>query len=185
MYSVYALCDPETFEVYYIGCSLDVQRRYLNHFQKSQRKSTTPKHLWLDYLRTQGSLPVLLILEENLKETDRWEREAYWITYYHKIGAPLTNVHRPNLDKPRRLTQTVYVIPSEEAYQSMKYIALAEAAKQLGVSRGTLHYYIRVRKFETKKFDFDKQKYLKEEDFAQLKQIKDEARDRGRAIDAA
>ncbi len=119
MYSVYALCDPETFEAYYIGCSLDVRRRYLNHFQKSQRRSRV-KHAWLDYLEMQGLRPVLIVLEGNIKEPDAFNREAYWIAYYHNLGAPLTNLRQPDPNKPIERVPTTYYVYSDEEYEYMK-----------------------------------------------------------------
>ncbi len=120
MYSVYALCDPETFEAHYIGCSLDVRRRYLNHFQKSQRKSNSAKHIWLDYLEMQGLRPILIILEGNIKEPDVFNRETYWIAFYHDLGAPLTNLRQPDPNKPTERIGTTYYVYSDGQYEYMK-----------------------------------------------------------------
>lgn len=125
MYSVYGLCDPETFDVYYIGCSLDPQRRYANHLNSNGKDSNKARRAWISMLKSQGLQPVLVIIEDNLKEFDAdgrdvFTREAYWIAFYHDLGAPLTNVYRPNPNKRRQRMSATYYVPNERMYEHHK-----------------------------------------------------------------
>lgn len=56
-----------------------------------------------------------------------------------------------------------------------EYISLKDAAKELDVVLGTLHYYVRRLKIETHKFELDKQAYLERADFERIKSLKDGA----------
>lgn len=55
------------------------------------------------------------------------------------------------------------------------YTSLEEAATVLKVTKGTLHYYIRTLKLETHKFPLDRRAYLTNEDFEQIKILKEQA----------
>lgn len=56
-----------------------------------------------------------------------------------------------------------------------EYISLKDAARELDVVLGTLHYYVRRLKIETHKFDLDKQAYLERADFERIKALKEGA----------
>jgi len=58
--------------------------------------------------------------------------------------------------------------------QEERYISLQDAATQLGVERPAMYYYIRTLKLEKKKFELDKQVYLKVSDFERIKKLRDE-----------
>jgi hypothetical protein len=52
------------------------------------------------------------------------------------------------------------------------YISLPEAARQLGITTGTLHYYLRRLGITSKKFDLDKKRYLIVADFERIRTLK-------------
>jgi len=62
-----------------------------------------------------------------------------------------------------------------------QYISFEEAEDQLGVTRATLHYYMRALKVERIKFPLDKRAYMKVADFERIKQAKEAASRRGGA----
>lgn len=62
--------------------------------------------------------------------------------------------------------------------QEAHYIALEDAATELGVARGTLYYYMRQLNIETKKFPLDKRAYISTPDLAQIKKFKRAAEER-------
>jgi hypothetical protein len=55
------------------------------------------------------------------------------------------------------------------------YISVDDASEQLGVTRGTLHYYLRTLKISTHKFPLDRHAYLTAEDFETIKNLKAQA----------
>lgn len=59
-----------------------------------------------------------------------------------------------------------------------EYITLADATKQLGVTRATLYYYMRKLGIEKQKFPLDKHVYLSMADFEHIKALKTGARER-------
>lgn len=87
---IYALCDPDTQEVRYVGKADDVQKRYEQHIwikasPNSYRKS------WIKSLQKQGKQPLIKVLEE--VDASIWkERERWWIAEMRRQGARLTNL---------------------------------------------------------------------------------------------
>lgn len=63
--------------------------------------------------------------------------------------------------------------------ENTEWIAQDEAAKQLGVTRATLYYYIRTLGIKAEKFPLDKRKYLKRVDFERIQSLKAQASQRG------
>lgn len=70
---VYALFDPETDDVRYVGQSVDPVQRYVGHCLEDP----TPKGQWVASLRTRGLLPTMRVLRCVPREhIDDREREA-------------------------------------------------------------------------------------------------------------
>lgn len=87
---IYALKDPNTQLIRYIGKSNNPKFRYNNHIQHS-KKNRGCRHVvnWICSLLDQGLKPILEIIEECDKSN--WAvREIYWIAYYRAQGN-LTN----------------------------------------------------------------------------------------------
>lgn len=86
--TIYALVDPRTDEVRYIGKTTDFVRRLRRHRTEQGR---TPRHYWLASLRAQGLEPQGIVLE--VVQESQWdEREQHWIRHYREQGARLTNL---------------------------------------------------------------------------------------------
>jgi hypothetical protein len=91
---IYALKDPNTFEVKYVGKTQATLRLRLDqHMSAAFRgKRMTPKDAWLYDLILNDREPIIEIIET---VTGNWqEREQYWIKYYKTFngaGKPLTN----------------------------------------------------------------------------------------------
>lgn len=58
------------------------------------------------------------------------------------------------------------------------YIALEDAAKELGVNRSTMYYYTKQLTIETKKFPLDKRTYILRADLDRIKSARQSASDR-------
>lgn len=84
---IYALIDPNTQQIRYIGKSNNPQKRLEQHFKE---KVHTYKTMWLKSLEGKGQTPEILILEEVL--VSQWqEREIHWIAFYREQGLDLAN----------------------------------------------------------------------------------------------
>ncbi len=100
---IYALCDPNTKMVRYIGKSNHPRIRYFHHLKDEHK---TYKVNWIRKLKSSGKLPVLKIIEEIDKNL--WEEaEKRWIAYYRLIsGKRLTNHNEggigPNMSEETR-----------------------------------------------------------------------------------
>ena len=83
---IYALIDPRTGDVRYIGKRLRLQKRIQEHL-RDQRSSRRAE--WVRSLRALNLSPVLLVLEEG--DGDWCASEQRWIASYRSSGADLTN----------------------------------------------------------------------------------------------
>ena len=84
---IYALLNPDTLEVKYIGQSANGIGRYTSHFHPNQLKLKTPKSDWINGLLVSGKYPAFVVLETCLWDQLN-EREMFWIDHY---GTQLVN----------------------------------------------------------------------------------------------
>ena len=81
--SIYALLDPRTNDVMYIGKAVNPSQRLYMHLYSSGYKKSY-KYEWMRELKNEGYIPALQILE--VVSSDKWqEREKYWISYYRDL----------------------------------------------------------------------------------------------------
>lgn len=84
---IYALIDPNTQQIRYIGKSNDPTMRLYRHLREKQH---TYKNMWIKSLKDKGLTPEIQIIEEVLIE--QWqERERYWIAFYRAQGLDIAN----------------------------------------------------------------------------------------------
>lgn len=88
---VYALSDPRTRQVRYVGMAKNAYRRYAQHLNEPHTNEY--KNAWMDEIMKAGTAPLLTILESCVEESAIREREKYWIQHYLRQGVPLTNIH--------------------------------------------------------------------------------------------
>lgn len=92
---VYALSDPRTKEIRYVGMAKNAYRRYAQHLLEPHPNKD--KDAWMEELKEAGTAPILAILESGIDESAVREREKYWIQYYLSQGASLTNIHHVSI----------------------------------------------------------------------------------------
>lgn len=86
---IYALSDPDTGRVRYIGKAKRWQKRYMQHCCLPAITATTPRENWLRELILAGKKPAIHILEEAVN----WDRaERKWIKYYRATHPDLLNI---------------------------------------------------------------------------------------------
>ena len=84
---IYALCEPGTLVIRYVGKSINPIKRLRNHLCDH---SSVRKARWLQSLHNQDKAPHVLILEV-VNEAYWKEAECFWIAYFRRDGCDLTN----------------------------------------------------------------------------------------------
>jgi len=85
---IYALVDPRTREVRYVGKANEPSSRLRVHIRSGDLASFSPRERWIGGLAFFDLEPELLLLEE----TDTWqEAERRWIALFRAISCDLTN----------------------------------------------------------------------------------------------
>jgi hypothetical protein len=95
---IYALVDPLTDRIRYVGQTNDLERRYKEHctiFDFSL------KCQWVQSLKTVGTYPTMMVLEVVDSESDVDFREAWWIGIGLQCRWELTNAGKPCRSVPQ------------------------------------------------------------------------------------
>lgn len=100
-YLIYALQDPQTFEIRYIGKSANGLHRPKAHIQPSYlSKDNTHKGRWLKQLLNKGFKPIIKVVQYLNNISELTQAEIYWIDYFQKQGCPLTNSTKGGIGSP-------------------------------------------------------------------------------------
>ena len=94
MYFVYALADPRTDQVAYVGITDNLYERFLQHisYRQNDGRGNTYKNMWISSLEDLKLIPSLKLLDTVETEEEAREREIYWIRYYNAQQVSLTNI---------------------------------------------------------------------------------------------
>ena len=88
MTKIYALIDPTTNRIRYVGKTTQtLKQRLKNHLAASRLKKNSAKNIWL---RTFKGLPIIVVLEECEKK-EAEAVEIFWIRLLKMVGNNLTN----------------------------------------------------------------------------------------------
>ena len=96
MYSrlIYALIDPFSGELRYIGLSTRGLSRPKEHWEPSRiRDCATHKCFWVRSIINKGLKPIIRVIQswESISDKHLRGAEEYWICYFHQQGCRLTN----------------------------------------------------------------------------------------------
>ena len=81
-YIIYALQDPFTFEIRYIGKSCSGLKRIKRHFNFNEQKNDKNKHK-VNWINSLTRLPNILIIQTLNSNKELIQAECYWIDYFN------------------------------------------------------------------------------------------------------
>ncbi|MEL7043190.1 MAG: hypothetical protein AAGL90_16850 [Pseudomonadota bacterium] len=114
MYTTYAIIDPRTRWIVYIGQTLDYARRQSDHLSvHRERKASPPGSLqhWLKTAHKAKIIPEFLALEVVETESESLKSETKWVEKIAGIGHPLLNrweEHTPFIADLQPVPDTVF-----------------------------------------------------------------------------
>lgn len=119
---IYALCEPNSGEIRYIGQSNDPFERLIEHLSAawSDPVASRAKAAWL---RSLNSPPTVRILEQVAEGDDSLWRERYWILLLRKRGAALLNAHFAGDESAPRRRRQPQLSSFGERVQTMRQAA--------------------------------------------------------------
>ena len=127
---IYALCEPETGEVRYVGKATNPKNRFSHHV-KLRDNPNKRKRDWIEGLLKVGNVPTLSILEE--VEEDRWqEREKYHIARYKELGFDLVNKSPGGGGNKKHLRRAV-VRFTKKGRKVDEFFSISRATEETGI----------------------------------------------------
>lgn len=128
-YTIYALIDPRTADIKYVGMSTDPERRLREHFRDREAPC---KYAWLDELRMLDLSPAILPLELGMpSEQEAREQEKFWIKVISEAGEELFNLpstvnrgRKQGVDRTKRILsfyQDFGVFPDDVSPKMQRY----------------------------------------------------------------
>lgn len=121
---IYALSDPRTNKMRYVGWCLNMKQRLSQHI--SCEKDHTRKCRWVAALRAVGMKPTMELLAE--VPLEEWaEAERVWIKFFRDIGADLTNGTNGGDGTPGRINSLAHRRRISEANRGKIHTAKTRA----------------------------------------------------------
>lgn len=173
---IYALTDPRTNKIRYIGKTYDINKRYQSHLLNSSLKNKTYKNYWIKSLLKVGLVPEIKILAK-CKDINSDVMEKRYISKYKKLGK-LTNgtLGGDGISKGTKMPNTLkrqiankkrcisIDIINKKTMKRRNFVSIKAAAKFIGVdsvrisqclnqkknSLSTKGYYITLKNQELK-----------------------------------
>lgn len=87
---IYALKEPDTGEIRYVGKTDNLQRRLSRHLTESRLRATHHRACWIRSLLSKGKAPIMEKIDE-ASETEWPMIEAAYIQFYLEEGCRLVN----------------------------------------------------------------------------------------------
>jgi len=90
---IYALQDPRTFEIRYVGLTTKGLARPNEHLKRFTTKKVAkfPIYKWIKKLDKLNLKPHILVIQEFNESKCLFDAEIYWISYFKNQGSPLLN----------------------------------------------------------------------------------------------
>lgn len=106
MYAIYRLKDPRDDSIFYIGQTIDVYKRLIQHINCEEDNYLKNRRIY--ELKALNLMVIMEVIELVDTREEALARENYWIAFYLDAGYPLTNMLQSQLNTKvnRGISQT-------------------------------------------------------------------------------
>lgn len=112
---IYALRDPNTQGIRYVGWTKNVVARFKSHLNAAKHRPRYHVHFWIAKLLRANTTPILEILENG--NGPGWQaREQFWIAHMRTVGCDLTNLTKGGDGARQALSEATKLKLSKNAY---------------------------------------------------------------------
>lgn len=145
---IYALIDPRTDQIKYIGRSTKPKARLTEHLGDSKIKYSK-KDLWIQELMKEGFIPELMIVDEFYNDVAFWE--VFYIQLFKSWGYELTNevcdIQKRKDSTFQRKGLNIIVLDTYNNFVG-EYFSIQEAATKLNVNHKKIQEVLAGKKYE-------------------------------------
>lgn len=103
MHAIYGLVDPRDRKVFYVGQTIDVYKRFVEHI--SCGSNNFARNVKIIELRALNLMVIMEVFELVEDKEEANEREEYWIEHFDQSQHPLTNIALMSAPKKARREQ--------------------------------------------------------------------------------
>jgi hypothetical protein len=137
---IYALLDPDTNDVRYIGKTNDMSRRLYTHCRLDP-KDNLKKVEWVASLKSNGKKPKMIVIEECT--SDNWiEREKFWIAHYRSLSDSLLNISGGGHGQETKFPHQIIARVTSEARAEINRIITKTGTSESEVVRDAVEKFI-------------------------------------------
>lgn len=136
LFQIYALVDPRTDEVRYVGCTVDPAHRLRGHRSYGRRGIKT--HAWIAELEALGLQVKIRILKRNVSGSDCLRVEQEQIRRMLRKGANLTNIKVALRDTNPVVKERSGQFNAAIRWRKHVFPSAAAAGRHFKVSSGTI-----------------------------------------------
>jgi group I intron endonuclease len=141
---IYALCEPDTGAIRYIGkSSSGLKRARAHEYAGNLKRSKGLCRNWIVSLHNKGLRPLAEVVEYHTNHADLIEAEKFYISYFRSLGFNLTNMTDGGEGCPGRKL-------SKEARERLRQVNLGNK-HSLGKKKAPVSKEVRLRMSERNK----------------------------------
>jgi hypothetical protein len=142
---IYALLDPDTDTVHYVGKTNNMSKRFSQH-NRTIQVPKGPKEVWVNSLIANGKKPKMIKLEECVNGAGWESAEKRWIAHFRLSNASLTNVTPggagSTISRKKYATKTAPIGIPDDIRDQLNRMVQMTGRSQADIARAAINKYL-------------------------------------------